>query len=124
MARQRYYGEKFKPTKGHFKQKQVPKKLERQELRKQIAEFKAKQAENAKKADEAKKTETAKSSKTQSKSRTSKENATTKLSKDQSSAFNDITDWYVYHQNSVPFLTMGGYAGIKETTLMSLLKIN
>ena len=44
------------------------------------------------------------------------------LSKDQSSAFNDITDWYVYHQNSVPFLTMGGYAGTGKTTLMSLLQ--
>ena len=44
------------------------------------------------------------------------------LSKDQSTAFNDITDWYVYHQNSVPFLTMGGYAGTGKTTLMSLLQ--
>ena len=44
------------------------------------------------------------------------------LSKDQNSAFNDITDWYVYHQNSVPFLTMGGYAGTGKTTLMSLLQ--
>lgn len=62
MARQRYYGEKFKPTKGAFGNKsKYQKSLERQaELRKQIAEFEAKQAENAKKADEAKKTETAK----------------------------------------------------------------
>ena len=44
------------------------------------------------------------------------------LSKDQSSAFNDITDWYVYHQNSVPFLTMGGYAGTGKTTMMSMLQ--
>ncbi len=44
------------------------------------------------------------------------------LSKDQNSAFTDITDWYVYHQNSVPFLTMGGYAGTGKTTLMSLLQ--
>ena len=53
MARQRYYGEKFKPTKGAFGNKsKYQKSLERQvELRKQIAEFEAKQAENAKKAD-------------------------------------------------------------------------
>ena len=44
------------------------------------------------------------------------------LSKDQSSAFSDITDWYVYHQNSVPFLTMGGYAGTGKTTMMSMLQ--
>ena len=45
------------------------------------------------------------------------------LSKDQNSAFNDITDWYVYHQNSVPFLTMGGYQmKLSKTTLMSLLQ--
>tara|TARA_B100000282_G_scaffold277959_1_gene237182 strand:- start:247 stop:477 length:231 start_codon:yes stop_codon:yes gene_type:complete len=53
MARQRYYGEKFKPTKGAFGNKsKYQKSLERQaELRKQIAEFEAKQAEEAKKAD-------------------------------------------------------------------------
>ena len=41
MARQRYYGEKFKPTKGAFGNKsKYQKSLERQaELRKQIAEF-------------------------------------------------------------------------------------
>jgi len=44
------------------------------------------------------------------------------LSKDQSSAFNDILDWYVYHQASVPFLTLGGYAGTGKTTLMSCLQ--
>ena len=62
MARQRYYGEKFKPTKGAFGNKsKYQKSLERQaELRKQIAEFEAKQAENAKDAKEPKKTETAK----------------------------------------------------------------
>ena len=51
MARQRYYGEKFKPTKGAFGNKsKYQKSLERQaELRKQIAEFEAKQAENARK---------------------------------------------------------------------------
>ena len=50
MARQRYYGEKFKPTKGAFGNKsKYQKSLERQaELRKQIAEFEAKQAEEAK----------------------------------------------------------------------------
>ena len=44
MARQRYYGEKFKPTKGAFGNKsKYQKSLERQaELRKQIAEFEAK----------------------------------------------------------------------------------
>jgi len=64
MARQRYYGEKFKPTKGAFGNKsKYQKSLERQaELRKQIAEFEAKQAETANKADEAKKTEPAKKS--------------------------------------------------------------
>ena len=53
MARQRYYGEKFKPTKGAFGNKsKFQKSLERQaELRKQIAEFEARQAEDAKKAD-------------------------------------------------------------------------
>ena len=53
MARQRYYGEKFKPTKGAFGNKsKYQKSLERQaELRKQIAEFEAKQAKEAKKAD-------------------------------------------------------------------------
>ena len=62
MARQRYYGEKFKPTKGAFGNKsKYQKSLERQaELRKQIAEFEANQAENAKKSEETKKTETAK----------------------------------------------------------------
>tara|TARA_B100002019_G_scaffold210715_1_gene183415 strand:+ start:4577 stop:4789 length:213 start_codon:yes stop_codon:yes gene_type:complete len=46
MARQRYYGEKFKPTKGAFGNKsKYQKSLERQaELRKQIAEFEAKKA--------------------------------------------------------------------------------
>ena len=52
MANQRYYGEKFKPTKGAFGNKsKFQKSLERQaELRKQIAEFEEKQ-----KKDEAKK---------------------------------------------------------------------
>ena len=54
MARQRYYGEKFKPTKGAFGNKsKYQKSLERQaELRKQIAEFEEKQ-----KQEEAKKSE-------------------------------------------------------------------
>ena len=43
------------------------------------------------------------------------------LSKDQSEAFDDISEWYVYHQQSVPFLTMGGFAGTGKTTLMSYL---
>ena len=54
MARQRYYGEKFKPTKGAFGNKsKFQKSLERQaELRKQIAEFEEKQKqEEAKKAE-------------------------------------------------------------------------
>jgi hypothetical protein len=54
MARQRYYGEKFKPTKGAFGNKsKFQKSLERQaELRKQIAEFEEKQKqEQAKKAE-------------------------------------------------------------------------
>jgi len=54
MARQRYYGEKFKPTKGAFGNKsKYQKSLERQaELRKQIAEFEKKQKqEEAKKAE-------------------------------------------------------------------------
>ena len=52
MAKQRYYGEKFKPTKGAFGNKsKFQKSLERQaELRKQIAEFEKKQ-EEAKKAE-------------------------------------------------------------------------
>ena len=52
MANQRYYGEKFKPTKGAFGNKsKFQKSLERQaELRKQIAEFEKKQ-EEAKKAE-------------------------------------------------------------------------
>ena len=52
MARQRYYGEKFKPTKGAFGNKsKYQKSLERQaELRKQIAEFEERQKqEEAKK---------------------------------------------------------------------------
>jgi hypothetical protein len=54
MAKQRYYGEKFKPTKGAFGNKsKFQKSLERQaELRKQIAEFEKKQKqEEAKKAE-------------------------------------------------------------------------
>tara|TARA_A100001037_G_scaffold63293_1_gene55318 strand:+ start:26031 stop:27203 length:1173 start_codon:yes stop_codon:yes gene_type:complete len=43
------------------------------------------------------------------------------LSKDQQEAFDDISEWYVYHQGSVPFLTLGGYAGTGKTTLMSYL---
>ncbi len=43
------------------------------------------------------------------------------LSDDQQTAFDDISEWYVYHQNSVPFLTLGGYAGTGKTTLMSYL---
>ena len=52
MAKQRYYEEKFKPTKGAFGNKsKFQKSLERQaELRKQIAEFEKKQ-EEAKKAE-------------------------------------------------------------------------
>ena len=113
MARQRTR-EKFKPTKGAFGNKsKYQKSLERQaELRKQIAEFEAKQAENAKKAES--KTETAKKAvkPKAKKAEKSKRMPPLQLSKDQNSAFNDITDWYVYHQNSVPFLTMGGYAGL------------
>ena len=54
MARQRYYGEKFKPTKGAFGGKsKYQKSLERQaELRKQIAEFEEKQKQEE--ADKAK----------------------------------------------------------------------
>jgi hypothetical protein len=54
MARQRYYGEKFKPTKGAFGNKsKYQKSLERQvELRKQIAEFEEKQKQDE--ADKAK----------------------------------------------------------------------
>jgi hypothetical protein len=50
MARQRYYGEKFKATKGAFGNKsKYQKSLERQaELRKQIAEFEAKKEESEK----------------------------------------------------------------------------
>ena len=50
MARQRYYGEKFKPTKGAFGNKsKYQKSLERQaELRKQIAEFEAKKEKSEK----------------------------------------------------------------------------
>ena len=54
MANQRYYGEKFKPTKGAFGNKsKFQKSLERQaELRKQIAEFEEKQKQaEAKKAE-------------------------------------------------------------------------
>lgn len=67
-----YYG-KFKPTKGAFGNKsKFQKSLERQqELRKQIAEFEARQAETAKQeTPKAKKTSTKKAEKKQ-------ENATT-----------------------------------------------
>ena len=76
MARQRYYGEKFKPTKGAFGNKsKYQKSLERQaELRKQIAEFEAKK-EESEKAKSADKTET-KSSKKKSE-KANQENATT-----------------------------------------------
>ena len=60
MARQRYYGEKFKPTKGAFGNKsKYQKSLERQaELKKQIAEFEEKQKADAqKKLDEKSTTE-------------------------------------------------------------------
>ena len=75
MARQRYYGEKFKPTKGAFGNKsKYQKSLERQaELRKQIAEFEAKQAEEAKKTETAKKAVKPKAKKAEKK----QENATT-----------------------------------------------
>ena len=75
MARQRYYGEKFKPTKGAFGNKsKYQKSLERQaELRKQIAEFEAKQAEEAKKVEPAKKAVKPKAKKAEKK----QENATT-----------------------------------------------
>jgi hypothetical protein len=73
-----YYG-KFKPTKGAFGNKsKFQKSLERQqELRKQIAEFEARQAEEAKKA-ETSKQETPKAKKTSTKKAEKKqENATT-----------------------------------------------
>ena len=75
MARQRYYGEKFKPTKGAFGNKsKYQKSLERQaELRKQIAEFEAKQAEEAKKTEPEKKAVKPKAKKAEKK----QENATT-----------------------------------------------
>ena len=64
MANQRYYGEKFKPTKGAFGNKsKFQKSLERQaELRKQIAEFEKKQEATKKEKSEAteKKSETKK----------------------------------------------------------------
>jgi hypothetical protein len=62
MARQRYYGEKFKPTKGAFGNKsKFQKSLERQaELRKQIAEFEKKQEEAKKTEATEKKPETKK----------------------------------------------------------------
>jgi exodeoxyribonuclease-5 len=41
------------------------------------------------------------------------------LSADQKSAVNDITEWYRYHATSLPFMTMGGYAGTGKTTLMA-----
>jgi len=55
MAKQRYYGEKFKPTKGAFGNKsKYQKSLERQaELRKQIAEFEKKQESTKKEKAEA-----------------------------------------------------------------------
>tara|TARA_A100001037_G_scaffold63293_1_gene55317 strand:+ start:25799 stop:26053 length:255 start_codon:yes stop_codon:yes gene_type:complete len=55
MARQRYYGEKFKPTKGAFGNKsKYQKSLERQaELRKQIAEFEENQKQKQEEADKA-----------------------------------------------------------------------
>lgn len=73
MARQRYYGEKFKPTKGAFGNKsKFQKSLERQaELRKQIAEFEQKQ-----KQEEAKKAEA-----TETKSETKKVTAKKKTTK-------------------------------------------
>ena len=43
------------------------------------------------------------------------------LSPDQQDAFDDIYEWYTYHQYSVPFLTLGGYAGTGKTTLMSYM---
>lgn len=52
MARQRYYGEKFKPTKGAFGNKsKFQKSLERQaELRRKIAEFEEKKKQKEAKA--------------------------------------------------------------------------
>mgnify|MGYP001334349181 CR=1 FL=1 len=75
MARQRYYGEKFKPTKGAFGNKsKYQKSLERQaELRKQIAEFEAKQADEAKKTEPAKQAVKPKAKKAEQ----NQENATT-----------------------------------------------
>lgn len=77
MAKQRYYGEKFKPTKGAFGNKsKYQKSLEQQaDLRKQIAEFeeKQKQAEDAKKTETVKKAVTPKAKKAEKK----QENATT-----------------------------------------------
>ena len=72
MARQRYYGEKFKPTKGAFGNKsKYQKSLERQaELRKQIAEFEAKQAEEAKKTEPEKKAVKPKAKKAEKKQET------------------------------------------------------
>lgn len=71
MAKQRYYGEKFKPTKGAFGNKsKFQKSLERQvELRKQIAEFEKKQeeAKNAKADDTKSETKKVTAKKTETK---------------------------------------------------------
>ena len=71
MANQRYYGEKFKPTKGAFGNKsKFQKSLERQvELRKQIAEFEKKQeeAKNAKADDTKSETKKVTAKKTETK---------------------------------------------------------
>jgi hypothetical protein len=49
MAKQRYYGEKFQPTKGAFgNRSNYQKRLEQQaDLRKQIAEYETKQNQQA-----------------------------------------------------------------------------
>ena len=62
MAKQRYYGEKFKPTKGAFGNKsKFQKSLERQaEIRKQIAEFEKKQEEAKKSESDENKSDTKK----------------------------------------------------------------
>ena len=54
MARQRYYGEKFKPTKGAFGNKsKYQKSLERQKvIQQQIAELQVQNAEKLKEAED------------------------------------------------------------------------
>lgn len=81
MAKQRYYGEKFKPTKGAFGNKsKFQKSLERQaELRKQIAEFEKKQKQD--KAKNAEATETkSETKKVTAKKKTTKKTETENVS--------------------------------------------